>query len=110
MAKIVLTDSNKKQYTAEFNRDVVVSMEDRGITPQAVSETPLKSVPLFFMWAFKKNHPKIKRDETDELWKNLSTEDKEAVLLKLIEFWTETQDTLMSEPEDDTKKVSWEIG
>ena len=111
MSKLVFTvESTGKQMTAEFSRDTVASMEDRGITPEKVADKPLNGIPLFFHWAFKMNHPKVKRDETDELWEGLSSDDKKAVISRLMEMWQEAQDTLMAGPEDESKKVKWEIG
>ena len=111
MSKLILTvEESGRQMIAEFNRETVASMEDRGITPEKVADRPTNGIPLFFYWSFKKNHPKVKKDETDALFEGLSAEDKKAVITRLMEMWTEAQESLMSEPEETTKKVKWEIG
>lgn len=107
---IGLTDANGRKYTLQFNRETVASMEDRNITPERVAEKPTNGIPLFFYWSFKMNHPRIKKEETDGLWSNLPAEGKQKVLERLIELWTDAQDTLMAEPKEDAKKVKWEIG
>ena len=111
MSKLILTaEKTGKQMIAEFNRETAASMEDRGLTPEKVADKPMNGIPLFFYWAFKKNHPKVKKDETDELWAGLSEDDKKAVITRLMEMWQEAADSLMSGPEDESKKVKWEIG
>ena len=108
--KITLTDADKKQYFLEFNRDIVASMEDRGITLETAVNKPVNTIPLMFFWAFKMNHPKIRKDVTDEIWNNIPKDGKKAITNKLMEMYSDASDTLMGEPEDDSKKVSWEIG
>ena len=110
MNRITFTTPKGEEYVAEFNLDTVSSMEERHITPADVATAPATNMKRFFYWSFKMHHPKVKQSDTDMLWEGLSSEGKETVISKLGEFWMEAQNALMDEPEDDSKKVTWEIG
>ena len=110
MNRITFTTAKGDEYIAEFNLDTVSSMEERHITPVETASAPATKIKTFFFWAFKMHHPKIKQDTTNDIWANLPSEGKEQVIAKLGEFWYEAQNAVMEEPEDDSKKVMWEIG
>lgn len=109
MANRLTIHLGKEDYIIEFNRSIVVSMEDRGITPDAISAKPMNTIPRFFLWGLKMHRPKIKQEEADEVWDAIVG--KEELVPKMIEMWANAQDSLMQEPEgDDAKKATWEIG
>lgn len=110
MNRITFTTPKGEGFIAEFDREICASMEERNLTPEQVAAKPAAKMLTFFYWAFKKNHPKVNKDITDEVWKGLPSDGKKQVFETLARFWEEARDTLMDEPEDDSKKVKWEIG
>lgn len=110
MNRITFTTPKGEGYIAEFDRDICASMEERKLTPDHALEMPAAKLLLFFHWAFKKNQPKASKDVTDEIWEGLPAAGKKQVIETLAKYWEEARDTLMDEPEDDSKKVMWEIG
>ena len=107
MAKKINFSYEGKDYTLEYTRATVKQMEDSGFDIQAVGERPYTMIMALFSGAFRANHKFIKRDKVEEIYKNMPN--KELLIEKLVEMYNEPLETLMEEPEDSAKKVTWEV-
>lgn len=93
-----------KTYTLEFNRNSVVSAERAGFRPELISEQPMTMIPLLFYAAFKKNHPKIKQEETDRILFDEMGGIEPAVLEKLAQLYAVPTQALIRTKDDGEPK------
>lgn len=98
------TDGNK--YTLEFNREAVQALESRGFNLTKLAEAPANNIPRLFAGALRMHHPRLKPAMVDKMLEYIG--DKEKLLPRLIEMYNETVDSVMDDPEDESKKVTWE--
>ena len=105
MAKQITFTYDDVDYTLEFTRNTVRKMERDGFISDEVGKFPMTMMPKFFAGAFLAHHRWTKPETIDEIFKHFP--DKEALFEKLIEMYNEPLNTLVEEPEDDAKKVSW---
>lgn len=109
--KIVLVYKNKeteeeREYTLEYTRRVVESMEREGFRIDELGEKPMVLIPELFAGAFRAHHKFAKREIIDEIYKQTPNKDK--LLETLIEMYNEPRNALMDEPEEEAEKnVSW---
>lgn len=91
-------------YTLEFNRNSVISAERAGFRSDLIAEQPMTMLPILFYAAFKKNHPRISRDETDhilfDVFGGLTAKEVE----KLAQLYAEPTKTLIRADEGETRK------
>ena len=94
MSKINLT-YDKKEYTLEYSRQSVKTMENQGFILEELTAKPANMIPLLFAGAFIKNHSGkngVKRKVVDEIFDGL--DDKSALVESLMEMYAETLSTL----------------
>lgn len=107
MSKIQF-EANGKQYELEFDRQTAAVAEKRyGISLGEVLDGKLTYLPLLFNAAFLKHHPKERQSVIDALFDGMS--DKQGLLEALLGMYAETVATLLEEPEDEGKAISWAI-
>ena len=104
--KITFTFTDGNRYTLEFNREAVQAMESRGFNLTKLADAPSTNIPRLFAGALRMHHSKLKPAMIDKMLEYMG--DKEKLLPKLIEMYNETVDTVMDDPEDESKKVTWE--
>lgn len=94
----------KKDYTLEFSRTTAAQIEEQGFILDQLSEKPNKMIPLLVYGAFLKHNRGIKRNQVDEIYKNLigksGDDENQGFILTLAEMYAETVETLT-----DTKDV-----
>ena len=105
MSKINLTYDGK-EYTLEFNRQSVKTMEAQGFVLDEISTKPMSMIPMMFYGAFYKNHRGVKRAVVDEMYEAIGG--KSELLQVLIEMYAETLATLTDDTED-AGNVSWAV-
>lgn len=54
-------------YELDFSRDSVRFAESRAFDPQELTKYPSTKIPEFWFYAFRKNHKKLSRQQTDKL-------------------------------------------
>ena len=91
MSKINLTYNNQ-EYTLEYNRQSVKTMEGQGFVLDELTAKPMTMIPLLFQGAFVKNHRGIKRSLMDEIFDEIT--DKTALMEALMEMYADTLSTL----------------
>lgn len=102
--KITFTD-NKVKYTLEFTRDAVKKMETDGFSISDASTKMVSTIPALFAGAFIANHPDITQEQIDKIYEAMP--DKTALIEKLAIMYSDVINTLLSEPEDGSKKIEW---
>ena len=105
MSKITMT-YGKTEYTLEYNRQSVKTMESQGFVLEELTSKPVTMIPMLFAGAFIKNHRGMKRSLIDEIFDNL--EDKSGLFEALMEMYAETLSTL-TENSHGEGNVSWAI-
>ncbi len=105
MAKQINFEYNGTDYTLEFTRKSIETMERQGFVISEIGDKPMLTLPALFAGAFLANHRFVKRKEIDEIYSKITN--REELLGKLAEMYNEPLETLMQEPEDDEGNVKW---
>ena len=103
MSKISLT-YGKTEYTLEYNRQSVKTMESQGFVLDELTAKPMTMIPLLFSGAFIKNHRGAKRKVIDEIFDNI--ENKTGLMEALMEMYAETLSSLTDDAQGEGN-VSW---
>ena len=106
MSKINLTH-DKKEYTLEYTRQSVKTMEQQGFVLDELTAKPMTMLPMLFQGAFIKNHKGIKRNLMDEIYKGIK--DRSALMEALMEMYAETLSSLMDDDAEEAGNVSWAL-
>lgn len=102
--RIVIT-WNGTDYTAEFNRSTANIAEDRfGISIIDLQGGKMTKLPEFLYCAFLMHHREMKFETAESILK--ACPDKRGLLLKLIEMFYSTINSLFEEPESGNA-ASW---
>lgn len=89
---------NNEEYTLGFNRKTAEAAQSSGLNINELTEKPLIQIPLLVYWAFKMNHPQIKKSKTDEIYEKIGN--KTGLLNALVENYVKTYQTLLEDRED----------
>lgn len=103
MSKVTLT-YKKNDYTLEYNRQTIKTMESQGFVLDEVTAKPATMLPMLFSGAFYKNHRGIKRNLVDEIFEELKG--KNDLMQLLMEMYAETLSSLISDDEE-KGNVTW---
>jgi hypothetical protein len=96
MSKITIT-YDKTEYTLEYNRQSVKTMENQGFVLDELTKKPVNMIPMLFSGAFIKNHRGLKRALIDEIFDNIN--DKNGLMEALMEMYAETLSALTDNAE-----------
>ena len=94
MSKINLT-YGKTEYTLEYSRQSVKTMESQGFVLADLTKKPMTMIPMLFAGAFIKNHSGkggASRKVIEEIFDAI--EDKTSLMEVLMEMYTETLNSL----------------
>ena len=105
MSKIKLT-YNKTEYSLEYNRQSVKTMESQGFNLNELTDKPMTMIPMLFEGAFIKNHRGVKRKIMADIYEEIG--DKTGLTEKLMEMYAETLSTL-TENNPDAGNVTWTV-
>ena len=106
MSKITLTH-NDKEYTLEYSRQSVKTMEQQGFVLDEISSKPMTMIPMMFQGAFIKNHKGIKRSLMDEIYKDIHN--RSELMEALMEMYADTLSSLMDDNTEDSGNVTWSL-
>lgn len=95
-----------KDYTLEFNRKVIETMERQGFIAGDISDKPMSTLPTLFAGAFQMHHRGLDKTIIDEMLYKVTN--KDAFIEKLSEMYNEPLLTLIDEPEEDEGNITWE--
>lgn len=105
MAKQIKFEFEGKEYTLEFTRKSIETMERQGFIASEITEKPVSTLPALFAGAFLAHHRFVKRDVIDRIFDKLTN--KQELIGKLAEMYNEPIEALMDEPEEDEGNVNW---
>lgn len=106
MSKITMT-YNKVEYTLEYSRQSVKTMESQGFVLDDITAKPMTMIPMLFSGAFIKNHRGMKRSLIDEIFDNIK--DKTGLMSALMEMYAETLSSLTDDNVESEGNVAWAI-
>lgn len=103
--KITDTDTGEV-YVLDFSRESVKFAEARGFKVNEISDFPATRIPEFFFYAFRKNHKRVARSQTDDLLEKMGGVSTQ-LLERLIQLYNQAALThLIVLDEDDEKNVT----
>jgi hypothetical protein len=105
MGKTLTFEYKGKTYTLEYTRRTIAMMEQNGFVPAEMTDKPMSTILPLFEGAFLAHHRKTKKGVIDEIYDHMTN--KEELLSKLSEMYTEPLEALMADPEDDEGNVNW---
>jgi hypothetical protein len=105
MAKQITFVYEGKEYTLEFTRKSIETMEKQGFIASEITEKPMSTLPTLFAGAFLAHHKFVKRELIDEIFDKLTN--KQELIGKLAEMYNEPIIALMDEPPEDEGNVKW---
>lgn len=105
MAKTITISYKDNDYTLEFTRDSVRTMETGGFDITKVDSMPVTMIPKFIFGAFRANHPSVKMDKVNEIYKTIKN--KEQFIKLLGEMYQETVETLTTDDENSEGNSDW---
>ncbi len=105
MAKQINFEYEGNEYTLEFTRKSIETMERQGFVINDIVDKPMLTLPALFAGAFLAHHRFMKRKEVDKIYSKIT--EREDLLQKLAEMYNEPIEALMEEPEDDEGNVKW---
>lgn len=105
MAKQIRITFGGTEYTLEFTRKSVETMEKQGFIASEIVEKPVSTLPALFAGAFLAHHRYVRRDVIDRIFDNLTR--KEELISKLSEMYNDTVMTLLGEPEEAEGNAEW---
>lgn len=85
-------------YALGFNRKTAAAAQSAGLDIEKITTQPLVQIPELVFWAFKMNHPTIKRSKTEEIYGKIG--DKTGLISALMEDYVATYQTLFDDNED----------
>lgn len=106
MAKQITFEFEGKNYTLEFTRKSIETMERQGFVIGDIVDKPMLTLPTLFAGAFLAHHKWVKKDVIDEIYNRM--ENKQDLLQKLTEMYNEPIEALFEEPKESEGNVSWE--
>ena len=93
-----------KDYTLEYTRQSVKTMENRGFVAGKILDAPMTVLPDLFYGAFLANHKYIDRKVVDEIFDRML--DKKALVETLTQMYNEPLEALMSDG-DEGNGIAW---
>lgn len=103
MAKQLTFTYDGKDYTLEYTKATVKTMEQKGFVAADISTKPMTVLPALFNGAFLAHHRFEKQATMDAIYEKLS--DKQSLIEKLAEMYNDQVAGLMEEPTEGN--VTW---
>ena len=91
-------------YCLEFTRKAVRQLEARGVTPDAVLNSPMNMLPELFAGAFMAHHRFVDRKIVDEIYENMV--DKKALIGTLAKMYNEPVEELFADAKEGNA-IAW---
>jgi hypothetical protein len=105
MAKQIRFPYDGKNYILEYTRKTVTELERKGFTATEVEAKPMTMLPALFAGAFLAHHRHVKQDVVDAIFAKMP--DKEALIGKLVEMYSEPIEALLDEPAENEGNIEW---
>lgn len=105
MAKTITLTFEDKEYTLEYTRNSVMTLERQGFNINEIESKPMLTLPKLFAGAFLAHHPMVKQEKIDKIFALMK--DKASLIEKLAEMYNDPIVALVDEPEDNEGNISW---
>lgn len=105
MAKTITFNFEGTDYTLEYTRATVATLEKQGFNISEISEKPLTTLPALFAGAFLAHHRLVKRDVIDRIYDKMTN--KMDLVMRLAEMYNEPIEALVDEPEESEGNLTW---
>ena len=105
MAKTINFNFEGEDYTLEFTRNSVATLEKQGFNIGDISDKPLTTLPTLFAGAFLAHHRFIKREIIDRIFAKMTN--KMDLVMRLAEMYNEPITALVDEPEESEGNLEW---
>jgi hypothetical protein len=105
MAKTINFNFEGEDYTLEFTRNSVATLEKQGFNIGDISDKPLTTLPTLFAGAFFAHHRFIKREIIDRIFAKMTN--KMDLVMRLAEMYNEPITALVDEPEESEGNLEW---
>lgn len=105
MAKQINFEYEGNEYTLEFTRKSIETLERQGFVASEITEKPMLTLPALFAGAFLAHHRYLKREIIDKIFDKFTN--KQELIGKLAEMYNEPILALMDEPEEDAGNIQW---
>lgn len=105
MAKTITFNFEGTEYTLEFTRASVATLERQGFNINDIADKPLTTLPALFAGAFIAHHRFVKREVIDRIFEKITN--KKDLVMKLAEMYNETIESLVDEPEESEGNLDW---
>lgn len=105
MAKTINIKHGDTEYTLEFTRKSIETMERQGFVLEDIRTKPMTTLPALFAGAFLAHHRFVKGDTVSAIFAKLPNKDE--LLQKLGEMYSEPIEALMDEPEESEGNLTW---
>lgn len=105
MAKQITFEYQDNKYTLEYTRDTVKAIERQGFRINDIDTMPMTMISLFVHGAFYAHHPELKDEVMDSIYEAMPNKDE--FLMKLMEMYSDTVNTLRLDPAKAVKNVVW---
>lgn len=106
MAKTIKFNFEGTDYTLEFTRASVRTLEEQGFKAADITEKPMSTLPKLFAGSFLAHHRFVKQEVVDKIYDKLP--DKMTLIMKLAEMYNEPIEALMDEPDEKEGNLNWE--
>lgn len=93
------------EYTLEYTRKSVETMEKQGFKVTDIQDRPMTVLPALFAGAFLSKHRFVKKEVIDEIYSKMTN--KQELIGKLAEMYNEPIMALIDEPEDSEGNLDW---
>lgn len=105
MAKQIKFTFDGVDYTLEFTRKSIETMERQGFNISKIADAPMTTLPTMFAGSFLAHHKFVKRETIDKIYNKMT--DKESLIGKLAEMYNEPIMALMEEPKEVEGNLTW---
>lgn len=106
MAKQIKINYEGTEYTLEYTRKSIETMERQGFNINRIVDAPMTTLPKLFSGAFLAHHKFVKQEVVDEIYAQLG--DKEGLINKLSEMYNEPIQSLLEDPKGGAGNLKWD--
>ena len=101
---IRITDNDSGNvYELDFDRETAVFAQNRGFKPDDVVDYPTAKVPELFFYAFRKNHKRVPKNQTDALLQKMGGLTV-AMISRLLALYDQASQSFTIADEEDMEK------
>lgn len=105
MRKQICVEFQDREYTLEYTRKSVETMERSGFVASNINDKPMTTLPALFAGAFLANHRYVKQEVIDAIFAKMTN--KGELIGKLAEMYNDTLNALVDEPDENEGNLNW---